>query len=111
MNDEQAKKYIDLLYQNELPAPSVSDEIEYLKKHDSTKNEFSDVYGLFAALIAQEWYDRNKWRGVTLARCIRSANTGLILAREKCIKKSTLDHPFKDFAEPYIREALDDLIT
>lgn len=103
MSDEEAIRYVNHLRRCQKGIPEKQHEYKYLKMFDASTNAFADTYGYFAAKLAQEWAESHP--DVSLGRCIRSANTGLIMARSTYLVEKP-DTAFIKFAEPIIRAEL-----
>lgn len=100
MSDEEAVRYIDHLRKFQKGLPKSQYEYKYLEMFDASTNAFTDTYGYFAADLAQQW--NKKYPRIPLGRCIRVANTGLIMARAVYLIKKP-DIPFIEFAKPFIK--------
>lgn len=109
MSDEDAKQYINFLKKNEKLQPSPEREQGFIRRNGSNSKVFSDIYGLFAAELAEDWYERNTKSNISLGRCIRAANRGLLMATYRYVE---LEDPprFKKFAKPFITTELDSQI-
>lgn len=106
MTDEEAQQYIEFLRDNEMPEPAPEREKGFIIRNGSGAKVFGDVYGYYAASLAKEWQRKHLHQGISLGKCIRSANTGLLMASYRYIE---VENPptFKLYAKPYICRELD----
>lgn len=106
MSNDKAVQYINFLKENKKPAPLPEREQNFIRRNGSSTRIFSDVYGLFAAQLAEGWCEQNNQLNISLGSCIRAANTGLLMATYRYIE---LENPprFKTFAKPFIISELD----
>lgn len=112
MNDEQAKKHLELAKKHEVEEPAPAKEFEFITKNGGNSKAFYDTYSYFAAKNAKNWHERiGKAKGKTLGDCIIAADIGLMLASEMYVKNDkNKTKRFKDYAKVFIKIQLDSLL-
>ena len=110
LSDENAQEYLAFVNKHETPEPELDKELPFITKHGADSDKFADTYSAFAANLAKDWYDKNGWQDISLGKFIKTANIGLMYARQRFIDNSIRSTSFKDYAKPIIEYRLKDLV-
>jgi hypothetical protein len=107
MNDEEALEYYYRAIRSRPAHVAVQAEQDFFREYPLDINRLTDLYGHIAAIEAKRWYENNSWQKITLGRCVRAANTGLIHAAHLFQEKKHADTiRFKDYAPFFIKKEL-----
>lgn len=113
MKNESLRVYLKNVHKLVYPLPR-SKELKLARRIASgdkdAVGQLAEAYLKLSAEIAEAYYDKEGWRGITMLEFLREANTALVLAASKYSSTENSKHAFTDFARRYVKLYLDRLI-